>query len=113
MEPVSSFTHFMTTLKLGMKQGLQGQTRAQRQVNFKDNSNIVRKPINAQNHMELNCEMQNGFQEMPRQSIYCDKWREMAERYKDKKTQFQHDLLTLSTVKMGIRIWMRMGIRIG
>jgi hypothetical protein len=78
----------MATLKLGMKQGLQGQTRAQTQVNFKDNSNIVRKPINAQNHMELNCEMQNGFQEMPRQSIYCDKWREMAERYKVKKHNF-------------------------
>jgi hypothetical protein len=45
---LSGFTHFMATLKLGMKQGLQGQTRAQRQVNFKDNSNLVRKPINAQ-----------------------------------------------------------------
>jgi hypothetical protein len=78
----------MVTLKLGMKQGLQGQTRAQKKVNFKGNSNIVHKPINAQNHMELNCEMQNGFEEMPIQSIYCDKWREMAERYKDKNHNF-------------------------
>jgi len=30
----------MATLKLGMQQGLQGQTRAQRQGDFKDNSNI-------------------------------------------------------------------------
>jgi len=30
----------MATLKLGMQQGLQGQTRAQRQGDFKDNSTI-------------------------------------------------------------------------
>ncbi len=33
----------MATLKLGMQQGLQGQTRAQRQGDFKDNSNIETK----------------------------------------------------------------------
>ncbi len=33
----------MATLKLGMQQGLQGQTRAQKQGDFKDNSNIETK----------------------------------------------------------------------
>jgi len=33
----------MATLKWGMQQGLQGQTRAQRQGDFKDNSTIETK----------------------------------------------------------------------
>jgi hypothetical protein len=35
-----SLFHFMATPKLAMKQGLRGETRAQRQGDFKDNSYI-------------------------------------------------------------------------
>jgi hypothetical protein len=38
---VPSFTHFITTVKLGMKQGLQGQIVIQRQDDFKDNFTCV------------------------------------------------------------------------
>jgi hypothetical protein len=35
---VLDFTHFKATLKLGMRQGLKGQTMGQRQGDFTDNS---------------------------------------------------------------------------
>jgi len=37
-ETVPNFANFANTLKLGMKQGLEGQTRSQRQGDFMDNS---------------------------------------------------------------------------
>ncbi len=36
-----NFTHFITTLKLGMKQGLQGQITIQREDDFQDNFTCV------------------------------------------------------------------------
>ncbi len=38
---VPNFSHFKGRLKLGMKQGLEGQTRSQRQGDFKDNCVIL------------------------------------------------------------------------
>jgi hypothetical protein len=38
-EPAPNFAPFMATLKLGMKQGLEGQTMAQRWSHNTDNSN--------------------------------------------------------------------------
>lgn len=40
--PVSD--HFTVALRLGMKPGLQGRTRAQRKGKFKDNLNILDPP---------------------------------------------------------------------
>jgi hypothetical protein len=40
---VPSFAHFPAALKLGMKQGLQGQTRGPRQDDFEDNSIGIKK----------------------------------------------------------------------
>jgi hypothetical protein len=38
---VLNFSHFTDTLKLGMKQGLEGETRDQRQGRFTDEYNIL------------------------------------------------------------------------
>jgi len=40
---VPSFAHFPAALKLGMKQGLQGQTRGPRQDDFEENSIGIKK----------------------------------------------------------------------
>jgi len=40
---VPSFAHFPAALKLGMKQGLQGQTRGPTQDDFEDNSIGIKK----------------------------------------------------------------------
>jgi hypothetical protein len=41
----TNFAHFMDKLKLGMKHKLQGQTRAQRQGDFMDSSNVFQQPV--------------------------------------------------------------------
>jgi hypothetical protein len=42
---VPNFAHFMVTLKLGRKEKLQGQTRAQRQGDFMDSANVFQQPV--------------------------------------------------------------------
>jgi hypothetical protein len=39
-ETIPNFDHYATTCKLRMKQGLEGQTRPQRQADFTDSPNV-------------------------------------------------------------------------